>query len=123
MVQNRRGHSPPGDYFPRRMAPRPRPLLRRYGPGRALLKQSVLPRLACSPLGAARASFLPIFFQGYNQDAVRREIVPENLRWNRRKSSPMTQTDVSATTPVNHLTDEDLSAGIPATPLAALLAQ
>jgi folate-binding protein YgfZ len=112
-------------------------MLRQHGSSPALLKQPVHPRLACSPLGSARPSFLPIFFQGYNQDAVRREIVPENLRWNRRKISPMTQTDVSATTPANHPTDQDLSAGTPAnhptdqtrsaeikaTALATLLAQ
>jgi folate-binding protein YgfZ len=35
----------------------------------------------------------------------------------------MTQTDVSATTPVNSPTDKDPSAGVPVTPLATLLAQ
>jgi folate-binding protein YgfZ len=73
-----------------------------------------LPRPIRETFRAACSSILPIFFQGYNQDAAWRENYAENPRPNRKKRSPMTETAIppalKATEPI-------------ATPLATLLAQ
>jgi folate-binding protein YgfZ len=65
----------------------------------------------------------PIFFQGYNQNAAWREIFAENLRLNRQKRSPMTETAIPQTRPAVQSADEGLSARMRATPLATLLAE
>jgi folate-binding protein YgfZ len=54
----------------------------------------------------------PIFFQGYNQNAAWRAIFAENLRLNRQKRSPMTETATPQAIPADR-----------PTPLATLLAQ
>jgi folate-binding protein YgfZ len=63
---------------------------------------------------AACSSILPIFFQGYNQDAAWRENNAENPRPNRQKRSPMTETAIPPALKATEPT---------ATPLALLLAQ
>jgi folate-binding protein YgfZ len=63
---------------------------------------------------AACSSILPIFFQGYNQDAAWREIYAENPRPNWQKRSPMTETAIPPALKTTEPT---------ATPLALLLAQ
>jgi folate-binding protein YgfZ len=89
--------------------------------------KTLLPRRAranlFSPTSAVRSSVLPIYFQGYNQDVVWGAISAGNLRANPQKSFPMTEMAIPQAAPAAYPTDEDLSAGSQATPLATLLAQ
>jgi folate-binding protein YgfZ len=63
---------------------------------------------------AACSSILPIFFQGYNQDAAWRDNYAENPRPNRQERFPMTETAIPPALKATEAT---------ATPLALLLAQ
>jgi folate-binding protein YgfZ len=62
-----------------------------------------LPGTIREPFFAACSSVLPIFFQGYNQDAAWREISAEKTGLEPAKRSPMTETDLSLATPLARL--------------------
>jgi folate-binding protein YgfZ len=63
-----------------------------------MLQDTTPPRPIRELFHAAGSLIHPIFFQGYNQDAVWREIFAEKLCLNRQKRSPMTETDLSVAT-------------------------